>query len=82
MIVRLLQGNIDTKHVGVGSTLYLPVEVSGALFCVGVSLPFLALLQWHNDAYRTATPHKATEVSRYTTMEVPLNERCHQRGLW
>jgi len=28
-------GNIDTKHVGVGSTLYLPVEVTGALFCVG-----------------------------------------------
>jgi acetamidase/formamidase len=29
-------GNIDTKHLSVGSTLYLPVEVEGALFSVGV----------------------------------------------
>lgn len=28
-------GNIDTKHVTVGSTLYLPVEVEGALFSIG-----------------------------------------------
>jgi len=28
-------GNIDTKHVTVGSTLYLPIEVPGALFSIG-----------------------------------------------
>ncbi|KAH7925988.1 Acetamidase/Formamidase [Leucogyrophana mollusca] len=28
-------GNIDTKHVTVGSTLYLPIEVEGALFSIG-----------------------------------------------
>jgi acetamidase/formamidase len=30
-------GNIDTKHLTAGSTLYLPVEVEGALFSIGVS---------------------------------------------
>ncbi|KZS86775.1 Formamidase [Sistotremastrum niveocremeum HHB9708] len=28
-------GNIDTRHVTVGSTLYLPIEVPGALFSMG-----------------------------------------------
>ncbi|TFK49618.1 Formamidase [Heliocybe sulcata] len=28
-------GNIDTKHVTVGSTLFLPIEVEGALFSTG-----------------------------------------------
>ncbi|KAI5115174.1 hypothetical protein M0805_002283 [Coniferiporia weirii] len=28
-------GNIDTKHVTAGSTLYLPVEAPGALFSIG-----------------------------------------------
>ncbi|KAH7907598.1 hypothetical protein BJ138DRAFT_1014228 [Hygrophoropsis aurantiaca] len=28
-------GNIDTRHVTVGSTLYLPIEVDGALFSIG-----------------------------------------------
>ncbi|KAG1824901.1 Formamidase [Suillus subaureus] len=28
-------GNIDTKHITVGSTLFLPVEVAGALFSIG-----------------------------------------------
>ncbi|UCN15840.1 acetamidase/formamidase family protein [Cellulomonas iranensis] len=28
-------GNIDVKHTTVGSTLYLPVAVDGALFCAG-----------------------------------------------
>ncbi|OJA14547.1 hypothetical protein AZE42_03167 [Rhizopogon vesiculosus] len=28
-------GNIDTKHVTVGSTLFLPIEVEGALFSIG-----------------------------------------------
>jgi len=28
-------GNIDVKHTGVGSTLYLPVAVAGALFSAG-----------------------------------------------
>lgn len=31
-------GNIDTKHVTAGSTLYLPIECEGALFSVGVCL--------------------------------------------
>jgi acetamidase/formamidase len=30
-------GNIDTKHITVGSTLFLPVEVEGGLFSIGVS---------------------------------------------
>ena len=29
-------GNIDTKHVSKGATLYLPIEVEGALFSMGV----------------------------------------------
>ncbi|KAH8823203.1 Formamidase [Flagelloscypha sp. PMI_526] len=28
-------GNIDTRHVTVGSTLYLPIEAPGALFSIG-----------------------------------------------
>jgi len=28
-------GNIDTKHLSVGSTLYLPIEVAGGLFSIG-----------------------------------------------
>ncbi|KAJ8597201.1 Acetamidase/Formamidase [Rhizopogon salebrosus TDB-379] len=28
-------GNIDTKHITVGSTLFLPIEVEGALFSIG-----------------------------------------------
>ncbi|KAH8111578.1 Formamidase [Phellopilus nigrolimitatus] len=28
-------GNIDTRHVNVGSTLYLPIEAPGALFSIG-----------------------------------------------
>lgn len=31
-------GNLDTKHLTKGSTLYLPVEVEGALFSIGVCL--------------------------------------------
>jgi len=29
-------GNIDTRHITVGSTLFLPIEVEGALFSIGV----------------------------------------------
>ncbi|KAJ6455266.1 Formamidase [Mycena vitilis] len=28
-------GNIDTKHLSAGATLYLPIEVEGALFSIG-----------------------------------------------
>lgn len=28
-------GNMDTKHIRAGATLYLPVEVEGALLCLG-----------------------------------------------
>lgn len=30
-------GNIDTKHLSQGASLYLPIEVAGALFSIGVS---------------------------------------------
>jgi acetamidase/formamidase len=30
-------GNLDTKHLGVGTRLFLPIEVEGALFSLGVS---------------------------------------------
>lgn len=33
-------GNLDTKHLTKGATLYLPVEVEGALFAIGVCLRF------------------------------------------
>jgi acetamidase/formamidase len=33
-------GNIDTKHVTEGATLFLPIEVEGALFSIGVSRSF------------------------------------------
>ena len=29
-------GNLDTKQLCAGSTLFLPVEVEGALFSIGV----------------------------------------------
>ena len=32
-------GNIDTRHLSAGSTLFLPVEVDGALFSIGVLSP-------------------------------------------
>jgi len=32
-------GNIDTRHLCAGSTLYLPIEVDGALFSMGVGIP-------------------------------------------
>lgn len=32
---RRVGGNIDVKHLTAGSTLYLPVEVAGALFSIG-----------------------------------------------
>ena len=35
-------GNVDTKHLSKGATLYLPVEAEGALFSIGVR-PFSAL---------------------------------------
>ena len=30
-------GNVDTRHLSKGATFYLPVEVEGALFSIGVS---------------------------------------------
>ena len=33
-------GNIDTRHLTAGSTLYLPIEVPGALFSIGVCVTF------------------------------------------
>lgn len=33
----IFKGNIDTKHLTVGSTLFLPVQAPGALFSIGVS---------------------------------------------
>ena len=38
-------GNLDTKHLTKGSTLYLPVEVEGALFSIGVRLWLLLFLR-------------------------------------
>lgn len=40
-------GNIDTRHLVVGSTLYLPIKVEGALFSMGVST-LLTLTDWHH----------------------------------
>ena len=41
-------GNVDTRHLSVGSTLFLPVEVEGALFSIGVRrmslFPLLSLM--------------------------------------
>jgi acetamidase/formamidase len=31
-------GNLDTRQLTVGAVLYLPVEVEGALFSIGVNL--------------------------------------------
>jgi len=35
LIPHHLGGNIDCRHLVAGSTLYVPVEVEGALFCIG-----------------------------------------------
>ncbi|KIJ19586.1 formamidase [Paxillus involutus ATCC 200175] len=54
-------GNLDTKHLMEGSTLYLPVEVEGALFSIGVGSVF----------YGT-TLHDASEVCG-TAIETPMD---------
>lgn len=55
-------GNIDTKHLTKGSTLYLPVEVEGALFAAGVRIFSFCGSTEDSCAHRTVTPLKETEV--------------------
>ncbi|KZT30068.1 Formamidase [Neolentinus lepideus HHB14362 ss-1] len=70
-------GNIDTKHVTVGSTLFLPIEVEGALFSTGdghaaqddggtaieTSIQVTVRLTIRNDRPYTKTPHFSTTAS-------------------
>lgn len=44
-------GNIDTRHIGVGGTLFLPVEVDGALFSIGVSRSQCTVSALANDQH-------------------------------
>ncbi|KAG2366117.1 hypothetical protein BDR07DRAFT_1449531 [Suillus spraguei] len=67
-------GNIDTKHITVGSTLFLPVEVEGALFSIGdghaaqgdggsaieTPMKVTVRLSVRKDKSYTKTPHFST----------------------
>ncbi|KAJ3772485.1 Formamidase [Lentinula raphanica] len=77
-------GNIDTKHITAGATLYLPIEVEGALFSMGdghaaqgdggtaIETPIVAELRLSvlkNRSY-TKTPHfKAPPVIQVSNEE-------------
>ncbi|KAG2346290.1 Acetamidase/Formamidase [Suillus weaverae] len=70
-------GNIDTKHVTVGSTLFLPVEVEGALFSIGdghaaqgdggtaieTPMKVTVRLSVRKDKPYTKTPHFSTTTA-------------------
>jgi acetamidase/formamidase len=59
-------GNIDTKHVSAGATLFLPIEVEGALFSIGVrDRPRMAIffVDSQHVSSRTVMLHKETVVS-------------------
>lgn len=69
-------GNIDTRHVTAGSTLYLPVEVAGALFSMGVRLfaetsERFTLTRTH--ILRMGMLHRVTEVRPYSHTHVFTN---------
>ena len=42
-------GNIDTRHITAGSTLYLPIQAEGALFSIGVREPSLWRREYKTD---------------------------------
>ncbi|KAG1769935.1 hypothetical protein EV702DRAFT_978333 [Suillus placidus] len=70
-------GNIDTKHITVGSTLFLPVEVEGALFSIGdghaaqgdggtaieTPMKVTVRLSVRKDKPYTKTPHFSTATA-------------------
>ncbi|KAF9496862.1 hypothetical protein BDN71DRAFT_1488320 [Pleurotus eryngii] len=63
-------GNLDTKYLHAGSTLYLPIEAEGALFLIGVRhtpIHVKARLAICKDKPYTKTPH-------YTTTEAVSRE--------
>ncbi|KAJ4465075.1 hypothetical protein J3R30DRAFT_3665559 [Lentinula aciculospora] len=76
-------GNIDTKHVTAGATLYLPVEVEGALFSMGdghaaqgdggtaIETPIVAELRLSvlKDRPYTRTPHFKTPAINVSNEE-------------
>ncbi|KAJ7457467.1 Formamidase [Mycena latifolia] len=61
-------GNIDTKHLSAGATLFLPVEVEGALFSIGTGagtaietpMKVTVRLTVRKDRPYTKTPHFST----------------------
>ncbi|KAJ7078989.1 hypothetical protein C8R43DRAFT_1053237, partial [Mycena crocata] len=59
-------GNIDTKHLSAGATLFLPVEVDGALFSIGdgtaIETPMTVSVRLtvRKDRPYTKTPHFIT----------------------
>ncbi|MFP4297910.1 MAG: acetamidase/formamidase family protein [Spirulinaceae cyanobacterium] len=68
-------GNIDIKHLGVGSTFYLPVQVPGALFYTGD--PHCA--QGNGEVALTAiecslTPTFQLTVRKDMTLDTPMAE--------
>lgn len=56
-------GNVDTKHLTAGATLFLPIEVEGALFSIGVSSNGLLHCYPLELFVRTGTRPKEMEVS-------------------
>ncbi|KAG2144412.1 uncharacterized protein EDB93DRAFT_1289602 [Suillus bovinus] len=76
-------GNIDTKHITVGSTLFLPVEVEGALFSIGdghaaqgdggsaieTPMKVTVRLSVRKDKPYTKTPHFSTVTAADTPGE-------------
>lgn len=70
-------GNIDTKHMVKGTTLYLPIECEGALFSIGVSLFQLKSnlrLTWNKDGH--AAQGEGGKVSPPSDVFTSLTYTC------
>lgn len=78
---RLTGGNIDCKELGVGSTLYLPVAVPGALFSVGDG----HAAQGDGEVSKTAVECPMERVSlTFTLLDGPplAGPRAHTPAGW
>jgi acetamidase/formamidase len=67
---RRVGGNMDVRQLGAGSTLYLPIEVDGALFSVGDAHG----VQGDGEVCITAVEMDSTTTLRFGVSQVPISE--------
>ena len=67
---RRVGGNMDVRQLTAGSTLYLPIEVEGALFSVGDA----HAVQGDGEVCITAVEMDSTTRLRFSLSEVPVRE--------